>query len=242
MTVAARRLAMLGILLLVSLLVSVRVGAVPMSLGQLLAAARGAADPTSNAIVQELRLPRAAVAALVGSALAASGATFQALLRNPLAEPYILGVSGGAALGAVGAIVLGLAGASDWAVPVGAFAGALLAIAAVLRIAASVGHALDTRVLLLAGVVAGSFFNACILLILTLTDAESFRSAIFWMMGSFAGATWTAAGVFAVYFLPALFLLIALARSLNAMAIGEETAAFLGISVEKVKLVEYATA
>jgi iron complex transport system permease protein len=127
-------------------------------------------------------------------------------------------------------------------VPAAAFAGAIFAILLVLRIAVSVGRSLDTAVLLLAGVVAGSFFNACILVALTFTEAESFRSAIFWMMGSFAGASWTSAGIFALYFVPALLVLTALARPLNLMAIGEETAAYLGAPVERVKLVAYATA
>jgi iron complex transport system permease protein len=97
-------------------------------------------------------------------------------------------------------------------------------------------------VLLLAGVVTGAFFNACILLMLTLTDAESFRSAIFWMMGSFAGANWRIVGVFALYFVPALAALGALARALNLMMIGEETAAYLGVRVEQTKLISYGVA
>jgi iron complex transport system permease protein len=238
---AAALLLLLGLAIL-AVLVSVATGAVPIALRDVIPAARGAGDPTTVAIVQQLRLPRAVVAALVGAALAASGATFQALLRNPLAEPYILGVSGGAALGAVSAIVLGLAAVAGWVVPAAAFGGALLAILLVLRIASSVGRALDPRVLLLAGVVVGSFFNACILLALTLTGAESLRSAIFWMMGSFAGSTWRGAGIFAAYFTPSLLILLSLARPLNLMAIGEETATFLGASVERVKLLAYGTA
>lgn len=236
------RLAVLAAIVVAALVLSVRLGAVPMTTGEVIAAIRGEGDPTASAIVRQLRLPRSVTAALVGAALAASGATFQALLRNPLAEPYILGVSGGAAVGAVGAIVLGAAAMSTWVVPAAAFAGAIVAILLVLRIAASVGSSIDTRVLLLAGVVVGSFFNACILLALTLTDAESFRSAIFWMMGSFAGSSWGAAGSFALYFIPGLLILIALGRALNLMAIGEETAAYLGTSVERVKLTAYTTA
>jgi iron complex transport system permease protein len=186
-------------------------------------------------------VPRAALAALVGAGLAASGATFQALLRNPLAEPYILGVSGGAAVGAVGAILLGFA-AVPLAVPLAAFVGSIVAILLVLRIAVSVGSAMDTRVLLLSGVVVGAFFNACILLALTFSDTESFRSAIFWMMGSFSGATWGASAVLALYLLPALLLLLALARPLNLLSIGEETAAYLGISLERTKLLAFGTA
>lgn len=235
------RLMSLALAAALALLISVRMGAVPLTAGEILLALRGEGDPAGLAIVQGLRLPRAVQAGLVGAALAASGATFQALLRNPLAEPYILGVSGGAAVGAVAAIVLGLTG-SGWVLPIAAFAGAIFAIVAVLRIAASVGQALDTRVLLLAGVVVGAFFNAVILLALTFADTESFRSAIFWMMGSFSGATWRGSGVLGLYLVPALVVLLALARSLNLMAIGEETAAYLGASVERTKLLAFGTA
>jgi iron complex transport system permease protein len=192
--------------------------------------------------VQRLRLPRSVLAALVGGGLGASGAAFQALLRNPLAEPYILGVSGGAAVGAVGAIVLGLSAPSGAGTALAAFGGAALAIVLVLRLAGSVGRALDTRVLLLSGVVIGAFFNAVILLALTFADLESFRAALFWMMGSVAGATWREVGVLAAAAGPALLVLLALARPLNLLAVGEETAAYLGVRTERVKLAAYAAA
>jgi iron complex transport system permease protein len=239
---AGVRLVLLALLALGTLGLSIAVGAVPLSPREVIDGIRGIGDPTATAIVRQLRLPRSVVAALVGGALAASGAAFQALLRNPLAEPYVLGVSGGAAVGAVAAIVLGWSILGAWVVPAAAFLGAILAILLVLRIAGSLGQTLDMRVLLLAGVVVGAFFNACILLALTLTDAESFRSAIFWMMGSFAGSTWTGAAVFALSFVPALLVLIALGRALNLLAIGEETAAYLGVSVESTKLITYGTA
>ncbi|HLL81485.1 MAG TPA: iron ABC transporter permease [Longimicrobium sp.] len=236
------RLALLAAAVAGALLLGVRMGAVPLSVREVVAGIRGEGDPTTIAIVRRLRLPRALLAALVGGSLAASGATFQALLRNPLAEPYILGVSGGAAVGAVGAIVLTGAPASGAMVALSAFAGAILAILLVFRVAASVGKALDTRVLLLAGVVVGAFFNACILLALTFADTESFRSAMFWMMGSFSGATWRGIGTMAGAMVPALLLLFALARPLNLFAVGEETAAFLGVRTERAKLLAYGTA
>jgi iron complex transport system permease protein len=236
------RLALLMAALAGALVLGVRMGAVPLSVREVVTGIRGLGDPTTIAIVRRLRLPRALLAALVGGSLAASGATFQALLRNPLAEPYILGVSGGAAVGAVGAIVLTGAPASGAMVALSAFAGAILAILLVFRVAASVGKALDTRVLLLAGVVVGAFFNACILLALTFADTESFRSAIFWMMGSFSGATWRGIGTMAGAMVPSLLLLFALARPLNLFAVGEETAAFLGVRTERTKLLAYGTA
>ncbi|HEX8318243.1 iron ABC transporter permease [Longimicrobium sp.] len=237
----ALRLALLAALCAGALLLSVRLGAVRLGVREVLDALRGAGDPTTVAIVQRLRVPRSLLAALVGGALAASGAVFQALLRNPLAEPYVLGVSGGAAVGAVAAIVFG-AGASSAGVGLAAFAGAAIAIVVVLRMAASVGPTLDTRILLLSGVVAGAFFNACILLVLTFADTESFRSALFWMMGSFSGATWREIGLLAVLAGPALAVLFVLARPLNLLAVGEETAQYLGVRTERVKLAAYGTA
>ena len=238
----ALRLALLAASVALALLLGVRMGAVPLGVREVAAAIGGTGDPTTVAIVQRLRLPRVVLAALVGAALAASGVTFQALLRNPLAEPYVLGVSGGAAVGAVGAIVFTGAAASGPVVALSAFGGAILAIVLVFRVAASVGRALDTRILLLAGVVVGAFFNACILLALTFADTEDFRSALFWMMGSFSGATWRGIGTLAVAMVPAILLLLALARSLDLLAVGEETAAFLGVRTERTKLLAYATA
>lgn len=238
----ALRLALMAAAVLAAIVLGVRVGAVPLTTREVVDAVRGAGDPTTVAIVQKLRLPRAVLAALVGGSLAASGAAFQALLRNPLAEPFILGVSGGAAVGAATAIVLTGALATSGAVSLAALAGALAAIVFVMRVGTSVGRTLDTRVLLLAGVVAGAFFNACIMLILTFARTETFRAAIFWMMGSFAGATWRSIGGLALAAVPALLVLFALARPLNLLAVGEETAAYLGVRTERVKLLAYGTA
>jgi iron complex transport system permease protein len=235
------RLGILALALLAALLLAVAVGAVPVSPRQVVEALSGRGDGITRVIVLDLRLPRAVAAILIGAGLAVAGTVFQALLRNPLAEPYILGVSGGAAVAAVA--VIGFAGAiAGWAVPLAAFVGGVGAILLVFRIAASVGRALDTRVLLLAGVVVGAFFNAVIMLLLTLADVETFRSAIFWMMGSLASATWPTVGLLAASTLPALVLLLALARPLNLMAVGEETALYLGTPVERVKRIAYVVA
>lgn len=230
------RLALLFAALAGTLVLAIRLGAVPLSTQEVLDAIAGTGDPTLRAIVRELRLPRALQAALVGAALAASGTTFQALLRNPLAEPYILGVSSGAAVGAVATVVTGANLRHVWALPLAAFAGAIAALLLVLRIAHGVTRTLDTRVLLLAGVVVGSFLSALIWLVLTFADTESVRSAIFWMMGSHAGASWETVRVLAIVLAPALALLVALARDLNVLAIGEITALHMGVSVERTKL------
>jgi iron complex transport system permease protein len=233
------RLAVLALVLFAAAVLAVAVGSAGLPLADVVAALRGAADEPTRVIVWELRLPRILLAALVGGALALSGAVFQALLRNPLADPYILGVSGGAAVGAVLSLALGADQTSSVALPLAALAGALGATALVFRIATAPGRALDTRVLLLAGVIAGAFFNAIILLLLTFASAETFRSAIFWMMGSLAGSGWRAPLVLGVVVLPASAALIALARPLNLLAIGEDTALYLGTRVERVKLAAY---
>ncbi|MGD8699940.1 MAG: iron ABC transporter permease [Gemmatimonadales bacterium] len=237
-----RRLARLTLLALIAatiFLVSITVGAVHLPLRAVMAALSGAGDETTRAIVLNLRLPRAVLALLVGGALGLAGAVFQALLRNPLAEPWVLGVSGGAAVGAVAAVVLGWSLPAPWSVPLAALAGALLAIVLVLRIATHAARGLDTRVLILAGLVVAAFFNAVIQLLLTFASGETFRSAVFWMMGSLAAANWTSAVVLAAYLLPAMAALLFLARPLNLLAVGEETALYLGTRVERVKLASY---
>jgi iron complex transport system permease protein len=233
------RLALLALLLALAVLLSVAVGAAGIPAAEIRDVFLGGGTATSRTIILDLRLPRAVLAILAGGALALAGAVFQALLRNPLAEPYVLGVAGGAAVGAVGAVVLGIAALAPAAVPLAALAGAVGAILLVLRIALRAGSALDTRVLLLAGVVVGAFFNALILLLLTLADVESFRSAVFWMMGSVASASWRTVALLALYLVPVTLLLLALARPLDAIAIGEESAHHLGVPVERVKWLAY---
>jgi iron complex transport system permease protein len=225
-----------------AVLLSIRFGAVELSTWEVLDALRGDGPDSNRIIIRELRAPRALLAVLVGGGLAISGAVFQALLRNPLAEPYILGISGGAAAGAVLVLALGLVAVASWALPLAAFGGALAAIVLVFGVAASADRRLDVRVLLLAGVVVGAFFSACIALILALSDAPTVRSAVLWMMGTLSGATWRTVGGVAAYTLPSALVILGLARPLNAMAVGEETASYLGTDVERVKKGAYVVA
>ncbi|NIP56917.1 MAG: iron chelate uptake ABC transporter family permease subunit, partial [Gemmatimonadetes bacterium] len=239
-TDAARLGGLLGLLFL-AMGASTVTGTAGIPLRDVLRTLSADTDPTVRAIILELRLPRALLAALVGGALAVCGAVFQAILRNPLAEPYVLGISGGAAVGAVMAVILGWSARSGWAVPVAAFAGAVAAMILVLRITLAVGSGLRSRVLILAGVVVGAFFNALILLALTFADVESFRSAVFWMMGNLQGASWSSVLLLSAYLVPAAAVLLALGRPLNLLAVGEDTALFLGTRVGRVKLVAYLT-
>ncbi|NIR46402.1 MAG: iron ABC transporter permease [Gemmatimonadetes bacterium] len=235
----ALRLAILALAVLLALVASMGFGAADIPVPEVMRAIGGRGDETTRTIVMELRLPRALLAFLVGGALGLAGATLQALLRNPLAEPFLLGVSSGAAVGAVAAVVLGWSALAAWTLPVAAFLGALLATFLVLFVASRTGRGLDTRVLLLGGVVIGMFFNAVILLVLTFASAETFRSAIFWMMGSLAAADWGAAVLLTGYTVPAVAVLVLMARPLNALSVGEETALYLGVRVERVKLAAY---
>ena len=226
-----------------ALALSVSFGASGVGPGDLWRVLSGGGDPTARSILIQLRLPRAALAALVGGALGLSGCTFQALLRNPLAEPYVLGVSGGAAVGAVAVVVTGIGVVLPWMLPLGAFLGALAAMALVLEVArrASPGR-MDTRVLILSGVIIGAFFNAVILLLLSIADVESFRSAIFWMMGNLSGADWGSTGLLALLLVPGALAVLSLARAFNLLSRGEEVAFYLGASVQRVKLTAYLAA
>ena len=226
----------------VAVLLAVRFGPVELGTGVTLRALFGGGTPDERNIVLELRLPRALLGLLVGGGLAIAGATFQALLRNPLAEPYILGISGGAAAGAISVIALGVGAGAAWGLPVASFAGALLAIALVFRVAAAADRSLDVRILLLAGVVVGAFFTAGVAFILSVSQAETVRTAMHWMMGSLALASWRDVAVASVYTLPAAAVLLTLSRPLNALSIGEETASYLGTDVERVKRIGFAVA
>jgi iron complex transport system permease protein len=225
-----------------AVLLAVRFGPIEIGTGGVLRTLFGGGTPEERFIVLDYRLPRALLGLLVGGGLAVAGATFQALLRNPLAEPYILGISGGAAAGAISVLALGFGSGAPWALPLASFGGALVAITLVFRVAAAADRGLDVRVLLLAGVVVGAFFTACVAFVLSLARAETVRSAMHWMMGSLALASWPDVAVAAAYTLPAAALLLGLSRPLNALSIGEETASYLGTEVERVKRIGFAVA
>lgn len=197
------------------------------------------ADSEAAAILWGIRAPRALLAFLVGGALGVTGASLQALVRNPLADPYLLGISGGAGLGAVSAIALGLAAA--WALPAFAFAGGLVALVVVYRLAVAAGR-LDPRTLVLAGVVVGSFAGALTSAILVLSDAARLRNAFLWLLGGFSAASWPAVAVFAAYATPAVAALFILGRRLDLLALGEESAAHLGVDVDGTRRGAYVAA
>ncbi|MDF1502264.1 iron ABC transporter permease [Roseisolibacter sp. H3M3-2] len=226
----ARWLAGLAALLAAALL-GVFVGAVPLAPGAVWDAVRGAGDATTLTIVRELRLPRVPLGAFVGAGTALSGGALQGALRNALAEPYLLGVSGGAA---VGAVLTFAAGVSDPVlVPLGAFVGAGTASALVLAIARAGGGRADPRLLLMAGVVVGAFANAAVMVVLADATPDQVRNALWWMMGSVADAGWRQVGALACYAALAGGALLRWGRDLDALALGEEPAAALGVDVDR---------
>lgn len=221
--------AVAALLLLAAL--GVAIGAVPLSPLATWDAIRGTGDATSIAIVRTLRLPRVAAAALIGAALAMSGAALQGALRNALAEPYLLGVSGGAAVGAVLAVSIG--GAMTAFVPLAAFAGAVAAVAVVVLVARAAGGRSDPRVLVLAGVIVGAFANAAIMVVLANAPPNTVRGALWWMMGSLADTGWRGVGWLTVYVVVGGGALLALAREIDILSLGEEGAASLGVDVDR---------
>lgn len=190
-------------------------------------------DLMQSDIVWGLRAPRAVLAFLVGGSLGVAGAALQALVRNPLADPFLLGLSGGAGLGAVLAIALDVAG--PWGLPLAAFAGALAALGLVYRIGLIAGAALDPRILLLGGVAVGAFAAAVTTAIVSLADAAELRNAFLWLWGGLSGASWDTVLLLALYAPVPLAVLFAAARPLDLLALGEEPARYLGADVEAVK-------
>lgn len=208
-------------------------GVTTISPGEIVSALSGAGDETTATIVLTLRAPRVVLAALVGAALAMSGAALQGVLRNPLAEPYLLGVSGGAAVGAVLAFGLGVQSSGSLAIP--AFAGAIAAVVAALLVARAAGRSArgDPRTLLMAGVIIGAFANAVIMVALANSTSDTLRGSLWWMMGSVADASWMGALWLGIYVGVAGLALLRLAPEIDVLALGEEAAAALGSNVER---------
>jgi iron complex transport system permease protein len=219
------------ILLLLVVVLGLSIGAVSIQTTQVINALRGIGDASTIAIIRDLRAPRVLLAALVGAGLATSGAALQGSLRNPLAEPYLLGVSGGAAVGAVVAMAMGVT--QPALITLCAFVGAALATLVVTAIARVVGGSGDTKLLLMAGVVVGAFANAAILVALADAPPERLRGALFWMMGSAADATWPAVARCAAALLLLGGVLVWRARDLDLLALGDEPAAALGVDVDR---------
>jgi iron complex transport system permease protein len=191
-----------------------------------------AADPVTVSIVWELRLARSLLAAVAGATLAASGAVLQGLFRNPLADPYSLGVSSGASLGAVVAISFGIKMqfAALGAVELFAFVGAMLSAILVYAVAKSARATGPTAALLLAGTAVGSFVSALMSLVVSLRDKD-LHEVFFWLLGGFGGKSWPDLAAALPVSLISILLAMVLARPLDVLGAGEEAAGSLGLDV-----------
>jgi len=237
----------LTVLLLACIVLALKLGAVPVSVTDLvvnlgrMAIGQGDQLPTEyRLIVLDLRLPRILLGVLVGTALSVSGASFQAMLRNPLADPYILGVSSGAAVGSVVATLV--APRFTLIMPLGAFIGALATIAAVYFLGRREGQ-LDSTTLLLGGVISASFLSAMVMFLTTTLSGRDLRGIVFWLMGDLStpiqpGLQW----IFAVGLLVGIGAIYTTAPDLNLLLTGEREAIHLGVDVRRVKLVVYVSA
>jgi len=218
-------LILLTVIALAALLSALAFGSLNLELGAVLKSLAGRGDPLTDCVLFDLRLPRALAAFAVGALLALAGVQMQVLLGNPLAEPYVLGVSGGAAVGALLAILLGVA---PWLQSSAALLGAFGSMALVFGLARGSGVWSPTR-LLLTGVVLATGWGALISFLLAVAPETQIRGMIFWLMGDLASADhpWPALLVLVA----ALLLTLPLARSLNLLARGELQASVLGVDV-----------
>ncbi len=237
----------LAVVLLACMVLALNLGAVPISVTDLVLnlgrVAIGQSDqlPTEyRLIVFDLRLPRILLGILVGAALSVSGASFQAMLRNPLADPFILGVSSGAAVGSILATLV--APRFTLITPLGAFLGAITTIAAVYFLGRREGE-LDSTTLLLGGVISASFLSAIVMFLMTALTGRDLRGTVFWLMGDLStpiqpGLQW----IFSVGLLAGIGAIYTTAADLNLLLTGEREAIHLGVDVTRVKLVVYVSA
>lgn len=197
---------------------------------------------SSEQIMNKVRIPRVLLGILVGAALSIAGAGFQGVLRNPLADPYSLGVSSGASVGAAVLIYFGLQFAwfGQWTVPVVAFVTGLISLFLVLKLALIEGK-LKMETLILSGVVMQAFLGAIVSFLVSISN-QVINEIIFWLMGSLAMRGWTYTYMILPYLLIGLIILLSYARSLNLLSLGERQAAHLGVHVERTKLIVLITA
>lgn len=233
----------LGLLLLASFSAALLFGSESIDPRALISALinRAVGNPTGlskeiETILFTVRLPRALFAVAAGAGLSVAGAALQALLRNPLAEPYVLGVSSGAAVGAVLAIIF--AESLPVSQPIGAFIGAAITVFAVYGLGQGKGGASSDR-LILAGVITTSFLWALIIFLLTVASAAKLRGIAFWLMGDLGSAPTQLLAFILIATFGAIAAVYAMARSLNLLMVGDESALSLGVDVERAKIAFY---
>jgi len=236
------------VVLLGAVLAGLLVGAVGLSPGRVLAeladrlpwvSIDSGLTEQQSAIVWELRLPRVVLALLVGATLAAAGAAYQGVFRNPLADPYLLGVAAGAGLGATLGIVS--VGSASAVVPAVAFAGAVAAVALTYALGGVAGGGRAGTTLILAGVAVAAFFTA-VQTFVQQRHADTVREVYSWILGRLSTVGWTEVGLLAPYAVVSVLVLLLHRRLLDVLAVGEEEAATLGVSASRVRLLVVAAA
>jgi iron complex transport system permease protein len=227
---------LLALLLVISAFLGLSMGSTGRGIREVLALLAGYGDPHSTmaSIVWRIRLPRVILAALVGATLSLGGLVFQALLRNSLAEPYILGISGGSAVGAIIGILFGLSRFPG--VALSAFAGSMATLFLVLIIASG-KLAMKKDALVLAGVMVNAFCSSVIMFLISLTQDARLHNILFWLMGDLSMSTTPEILVLAASLFPCFVLLFLFARPMNLLLMGEEMAANMGVNVRFVSTV-----
>jgi iron complex transport system permease protein len=191
------------------------------------------ADPMITVIIWQIRLPRALLSALVGATLSLGGLVFQALLRNPLAEPYILGISGGSAIGAIIGILMGLSGFPG--VSITAFAGSMATLVFIL-VMSSGQTILKKDSLLLSGVMLNAFCSAVIMFLISLTQDSRLHNIMFWLMGNLSITDIRQVGILSMILVPCFVIIFLYSNSMNLLLLGKELAITMGVSVKTVTL------
>lgn len=226
----------LAVTLCFAIALSCAVGALQIPLTEFIPALFGkgtsAASQLQHEVLWQIRLPRVALAILIGGALATAGVIMQGVFANPLAEPGLVGVSSGAAVGAVAAIVFGATAVGAWVLPLAAFAGGLLVTAAVYFLARFQGRS-EVLTLLLTGIAVNAMAGAVIGLLMSVSDDAQLRSITFWNLGSLSAATWTAVLTVLPVAILAAIAIPSLARPLDLLSLGERNAQFLGLNVNR---------
>lgn len=232
-----------GVLLLAAVVLSIGVGPIGLAPREVLAVvahelfgAGDARERLATTVVMDLRMPRVLFGALAGAALAASGAALQSLFNNPLADPGVIGVSGGASAGAVLAIVALPVAGSTWVVPAAAFAGGLLATALIYALARP-GRGTGTSRLLLVGIAVGAACASVTGFCTFMADDDQLRDIVFWQMGSLASVDWRELAIGAVVVAAGIGVLVGMHRRLDMLTLGERQARHLGLDVARARAV-----
>jgi iron complex transport system permease protein len=229
-----------AVLLVITMTAGVGIGSVPLSPGAvwhvIASQLSGHSDNSvAGIIVWQIRLPRVLLAAIVGAALTTAGTVVQVLVRNSLADPFLLGVSSGASVGATAVLLLGaFASLGIWAISVGSVLGALVAMAAVFLVSRK-GRQLAPTQLILCGVVMSAMFESVTSYLIFRGNPQATQSVLFWLMGSFGLASWNQLPIPLIALTAVMVYLLAQGRTLNALAMGAEPAASLGVDVPRLR-------